>query len=123
MIDIWDDTDAEQDLDVAPSHLAPAVGMDPWSTSVDDGAASTYIDCMDVDRLVTLLRAARDDDPQAGLAAAAEARHELERLEAVLVRRARIQGRTWAEIAAALGVSKQAVHKKHGGRGLFRNQD
>ncbi|GGA63014.1 hypothetical protein GCM10011490_11910 [Pseudoclavibacter endophyticus] len=45
-------------------------------------------------------------------------RGEMERVEAVLVRRARNAGVTWAEIAAVLGVSKQAVHKKHGGRRL-----
>ncbi|WP_336216723.1 hypothetical protein [Nonomuraea sp. LPB2021202275-12-8] len=40
-----------------------------------------------------------------------------------LVRRARPQGRTWTEIAAALRIGKQAVHEKHGGRSLFRNQE
>ncbi|MGW2161450.1 hypothetical protein [Nonomuraea sp. NPDC001699] len=43
--------------------------------------------------------------------------------EAVAVRRARTQGDHWTEIAAALGISKQAVHKKYGGRGLFRVQE
>ncbi len=37
----------------------------------------------------------------------------------MLVRRARNQGATWEQIAAALGVTKQAVHKKYGGRGLL----
>ena len=40
-------------------------------------------------------------------------RAELERREAALVRRARIEGLVWAEIAGALGVTRQAVHKKH----------
>lgn len=31
----------------------------------------------------------------------------------MLVRRARNQGIVWEQIAACLGVSKQAVHKKH----------
>ncbi|GAA2372484.1 hypothetical protein N0X72_01530 [Streptomyces carpaticus] len=78
---------------------------------------------MEIDQLVLLAQEAKGEDPVAGLAAAAEMRREMERLEAVLVRRARTQGRTWADIAAALGISKQAVHKKYGGRGLFRNQD
>lgn len=43
----------------------------------------------------------------------------MERIEAVLVRRARNSGTTWPQIAAVMGVSKQAVHKKHGGRRLF----
>lgn len=44
------------------------------------------------------------------------ARTELERRESVLVRRARHQGYVWEQIASCLGVSKQAVHKKHVGR-------
>ncbi|WP_442912787.1 helix-turn-helix domain-containing protein [Kutzneria sp. CA-103260] len=67
-----------------------------------------------MDRLLTLARTADDADPMVGLAAAVEVRREMEHQEAVLVRRARDQGRTWAEIAEVLGVSKQAVHKKHG---------
>jgi DNA invertase Pin-like site-specific DNA recombinase len=78
---------------------------------------------MEIGRIAPLVQAAEGMDPIAGLSATAEVRRELERLEAVLVRRARIQGRTWTEIATVLGVSKQAVHKKYGGRGLFRNQD
>ncbi|ASO21868.1 DNA-directed RNA polymerase specialized sigma24 family protein [Actinoalloteichus hoggarensis] len=73
---------------------------------------------MDLDRIASLLRQAGEDDPLEALAATAQARQELERLEAVEVRRARVAGRTWAEIAAALGVSKQAVHKKYRA-GLF----
>ena len=38
------------------------------------------------------------------------------------MRRARNRGATWAQIAAALGVSKQAVHKKYAGRGLLRGR-
>ncbi|WP_030666990.1 hypothetical protein [Streptomyces rimosus] len=78
---------------------------------------------MEIGRLVLLAEEAKGDDPVAGLSATVEVRREMERLEAVLVRRARTQGRTWADIAAALGISKQAAHKKYGGRRLFRNQD
>ncbi|MEV0615121.1 hypothetical protein AB0I81_17475 [Nonomuraea sp. NPDC050404] len=77
---------------------------------------------MEADRIAVLAQAVSGDDPVASLAALAELRREMERREAVLVRRARTQGRTWTEIAAVLGISKQAVHKKHGGSGLFRNQ-
>ncbi|WP_433005342.1 helix-turn-helix domain-containing protein [Kribbella sp. CA-294648] len=73
----------------------------------------------DLSELVVATAAA---DPLTALAATAELRTETERLEAVLVRRARNNGVTWTEIAAVLGVSKQAVHKKHGGRGLFGSQ-
>ncbi|WP_156223338.1 AsnC family protein [Pseudactinotalea suaedae] len=41
---------------------------------------------------------------------------EIERREAELVRKARQQGCSWQQIAAALDVSKQAVHKKYGRR-------
>ncbi|NDL58679.1 helix-turn-helix domain-containing protein [Phytoactinopolyspora mesophila] len=77
---------------------------------------------MSDDVLTTLARSAAEDDPLTALAAAGRLRQELERREAVLVRKARNAGVTWAEIAAALGVSKQAVHKKFGGRGLFKGQ-
>lgn len=46
-------------------------------------------------------------------------RSELERREAVLVRRARNEGYVWEQIASSLDVSRQAVHKKHAG-GLRR---
>jgi len=69
---------------------------------------------VEIDRLVLLAKAADDADPMVGLVAAAEVRREMERQEAVLVCRARAQGRTWAEIAEVLGISKQAVHKKYG---------
>jgi hypothetical protein len=39
-------------------------------------------------------------------------RSELERREAVLVRRARNEGFVWEQIASSLDVSRQAVHKK-----------
>jgi hypothetical protein len=39
----------------------------------------------------------------------------LDALEQLQVDRARRQGWTWQRITAALGLSKQAVHKKYGG--------
>lgn len=61
-----------------------------------------------------LAGAAGDRDPRVGLRAVAALRTLLERLEAVQVRNARMQGWSWQEIATELGVSRQAVHKKHG---------
>jgi hypothetical protein len=49
-----------------------------------------------------------------GLQAVAALRKLLERLEAVQVRNARLKGWSWQDIAAELGVTRQAVHKKHG---------
>ena len=77
-------------------------------------ASSTYID--DVNDEVTLAEAASGSDPAAGLRAARALRELAERLEALQVGNARAHGWSWQEIAFFLGVSKQAVHKKHAGR-------
>ncbi len=68
----------------------------------------------------TLATDASSRDPSVGLKAVAGLRRLLERLEALQVERARQSGWTWQEIAAALGVSKQAAHKKHAERRLLR---
>ena len=48
-------------------------------------------------------------------------RRLLEQLERLQVANARAAGWSWQEIAAELGVSRQAVHKKHAARrGLLR---
>jgi len=60
--------------------------------------------------------AAASRDPQVGLRAIAALRRLVERLEALQVDGARRLGWSWEEIGQALGVSKQAVHKKHGRR-------
>jgi hypothetical protein len=63
-----------------------------------------------------LAGATASKDPAVGLAAVASLRALLESLEALQVDNARAQGWSWQQIAGALGVSKQAVHKKHGDR-------
>jgi len=55
-------------------------------------------------------------DPAVGLRAVAALRRLVERLEDLQVQNARNLGWSWSEIAAVIGVSKQAVHKKHAGR-------
>lgn len=86
---------------------------------VDTAVASTYIDDM-----------TRTAVGEAGGEGSAEVigelieltrqrRHQLaaiERREAELVRHARQQGYSWQQIASALDISKQAVHKKYGRR-------
>ncbi len=52
-------------------------------------------------------------DPGVGLRAVAALRQLLEQLEALQVDSARARGWSWQEIAEVLGVSRQAVHKKH----------
>lgn len=58
-------------------------------------------------------QAGRTRDPAVGLRAVAALRHLLEDLEALHVDSARQQGWSWQEIAGALGVTKQTVHRKH----------
>jgi hypothetical protein len=64
----------------------------------------------------SLAAAAASSDPQVGLRAVASLRRLAEQLESLQVDRARDLGWSWAQIAVELGVSKQAVHQKHGGR-------
>jgi DNA-directed RNA polymerase specialized sigma24 family protein len=60
-----------------------------------------------------LTASATDGDPRTGLRAVRALRRLLEQLEASQVASAREQGWSWQEIAEVLGVSRQAVHKKH----------
>jgi hypothetical protein len=63
-----------------------------------------------------LVESAAGDDPRMGLRAVRSLRELADRLEALQVARARELGWSWQDIARALGVSRQAVHKKHGRR-------
>ncbi len=65
---------------------------------------------------VQLAEAASGQDPATGLRAVRALRDLTERLEALQVGSARDRGWSWQEIAVLLGVSKQAVHKKHARR-------
>lgn len=53
------------------------------------------------------------EDPEAALAAVVALRHMAEQLEKKAVREAIKQGWSWSQVAQALGVSKQAAHKRH----------
>ena len=81
------------------------------STNIDNMSAKTAIGA--------------DDEPPRGVLAELRRvvgeRTELERREAVLVRRARNEGFVWEQIAMSLDVSRQAVHKKHAA-GLLRKR-
>jgi len=77
---------------------------------------STTVDNMDVGTIHTLAASAGSDDPIEALRAIDRLRRELDRVEAVAVRRARNANASWQLIALALGVSRQAVHKKYGRR-------
>ena len=55
-------------------------------------------------------------EPAEGLRAVRALRALADRLEALHVQRARELGWSWQQIAGALDVSRQAVHKKYGKR-------
>ena len=63
-----------------------------------------------------LVSAADATDPAEGLRAVAALRRLIEHLESVQVGNARAVGWSWQDVADALGVSRQAVHKKHAKR-------
>jgi Clp amino terminal domain, pathogenicity island component len=64
--------------------------------------------------LSTLVRrAGRASPPDRGLKAIGQLREELETLERHHVAEACSEGWSWSKIAVALGVTKQAAHKKH----------
>jgi hypothetical protein len=64
----------------------------------------------------TRTRIGGPEDPREGLEAVVALRRTLEALEAAQVENAFAAGWSWARIAEVLGVSKQAVHKKHAKR-------
>ncbi len=64
----------------------------------------------------TRTRVGGPEDPREGLEAVVALRRTLEALEAAQVENAFVAGWSWARIAEVLGVSKQAVHKKHAKR-------
>jgi DNA-directed RNA polymerase specialized sigma24 family protein len=81
-----------------------------------------YVDAMPTETS-ELAESVESRDPAVGLRAVAALRELLERLETLHVENAREQGWSWQEIGRALGVSKQAVHRKHGrGRRLLRRK-
>ena len=55
-------------------------------------------------------------DPEDGLAAVVALRRLADRLEDAEVERAMRAGWSWTQVAEALGVTRQAVHKKHARR-------
>jgi DNA-directed RNA polymerase specialized sigma24 family protein len=72
---------------------------------------------------VQLARQAGSRDPAIGLRAVRALRELAERLEKLQVENARKLGWSWQEIAVCLGVSRQAVHKKHsGGRRILTKE-
>jgi hypothetical protein len=80
---------------------------------------SRYLDAVEKTadpQVATLAAASGSRDPEVGLRAVGALRGLLEVLEALQVDNARANGWSWQDIASRLGVSKQAVHQKHGPR-------
>ena len=63
-----------------------------------------------------ILTAVDSPDPGVGLRAVVALRRLADQMEAQHVFRARLAGWSWQDIGDALGVTRQAAHKKHGGR-------
>ncbi len=61
------------------------------------------------------------NNPAEALAAVVSLRKMAEKLERQAVGEALRQGWTWAQIAEALGVTRQAAHKRHAM--FFKNED
>jgi predicted ArsR family transcriptional regulator len=55
-------------------------------------------------------------DPGAGLAAVVALRRLADRLEDSQVEQAMRAGWSWSDVAEVLGITRQAVHKKHAAR-------
>ena len=84
--------------------------------------SSNYFDGMGVnlEESRRLIDEASGADPEAGLAAVLALRQLVEVLETLQVDNARSRGWSWRDISRRLGLTKQAVHYKHGLR--FRGE-
>jgi hypothetical protein len=51
--------------------------------------------------------------PERALRELVELRASLDRIEALLVARARANGASWAEIGGQLGITRQSAHRRH----------
>jgi transcriptional regulator with PAS, ATPase and Fis domain len=65
-------------------------------------------------------RSTEHGDPSSALRAIADLRRRLEELEEHHVETALARGASWSEVGAALGISKQAAHKRLAARVIGR---
>jgi hypothetical protein len=76
---------------------------------------------VDLEESRRLVSAGMDSDPEIGFAAVVALRNLVEVLEALQVDNARARGWSWSDIGRRLGLTKQAVHYKHGLRFRVRS--
>lgn len=69
-----------------------------------------------VDKTMQIAPPTLPDDPADALAAVGALRRLADQLEDSAVERALLDGWSWTDVAEALGVTRQAVHKKHARR-------
>jgi hypothetical protein len=82
------------------------------STAFDAGIRRDVpVDAIDLAAIATQAR-----DPHEALSAVAALRRQLAEVEAVRVAEALREGSSWSQVATALGISRQAAHKRHAGR-------
>jgi hypothetical protein len=85
---------------------------------IDTQPLSKYLDAVgdpaDSQATSALAAATGSTDPEIGLRAVSALRGLVEVLEALQVDNARAKGWSWQQIATLLGLTKQAVHHKHG---------
>ena len=96
-----------------PPWPYPRFGSPSW---LRPGAADAALEAAREVALATEPVSAGGDRGDLLLAAAARTREVAERLDWVLlslVGEARAEGRSWEEVATALGVTKQAAHKRY----------
>jgi hypothetical protein len=84
-----------------------------WRHSGLTPAAAEHLGGVEKEALEKLRSVSSAREPLDGLRAVVDMRDELDIVEARHVQGALHEGRSWAQIADALGISKQAAHKRH----------
>jgi len=87
---------------------------------IQPGRVSTHVDALQVsptiDAMDDLTGFPSPEEPAEALAAVVSLRRLANRLELATIQSAVDQGWSWAQVAQALGVTRQAAHKRHSRR-------
>jgi hypothetical protein len=108
-----------------PYFPAPTAAHALASTRLDDSSnpESGTPSAMDHDPVSLATAATRADGPRLGLQAVSQLREALDELEIRHVDRALEAGWSWTQVGRALGVSKQAAHRRHASRATSDRAD